>query len=125
MKILFPLYGLFPSPFCKLSPVILVPDLSRRICHAALGSHLFHRGADGGGTRLLRYRRGCCRSRQSAFLPFCGPVAHHAVRTRCQTPVKTVRRTIPAAQFSQWHGGHKMKGATLLGFFLVALGIIA
>lgn len=26
-KILFPLYGPIPSPFCKLSPVILVPDL--------------------------------------------------------------------------------------------------
>jgi len=36
-----------------------------------------------------------------------------------------VRRTIPAAQFSQWQGGHKMKGATLLGFILVALGVIA
>ena len=26
-KILFPLYGPIPSPFCKLSAVILIPDL--------------------------------------------------------------------------------------------------
>jgi uncharacterized membrane protein YtjA (UPF0391 family) len=25
-KILFPLYGRIPSPFCKLSPVIFIPD---------------------------------------------------------------------------------------------------